>query len=44
MAVRNAGSFLKPALESLADQTFKDYELILVDNNSRDGTDRFMRA
>jgi glycosyltransferase involved in cell wall biosynthesis len=44
MAVRNAGSFLKPALQSLADQTFKDYELVLVDNGSCDGTDRFMSA
>lgn len=44
MVVRNAGRFLEPALESLADQTFKDYELILVDNNSRDGTDRLMSA
>ena len=44
MAVRDAGSFLEPALQSLADQTFTDYELILVDNNSRDGTDRIMSA
>lgn len=44
MVVRNAGSFLRPALESLADQTFKNYEVVLVDNNSRDGTDHFMNA
>lgn len=42
MAVQHAGPFLGPALRSLANQTFKDYELILVDNNSRDGADRIM--
>jgi glycosyltransferase involved in cell wall biosynthesis len=44
MAVRDAGRFLEPALQSLADQTFKNYELILVDNNSRDGTERIASA
>ena len=42
MAVQHAGRFLEPALHSLANQTFQDYELIIVDNNSRDGTDRVM--
>jgi glycosyltransferase involved in cell wall biosynthesis len=40
MAVNHAGRFLDPALRSLADQTFEDFEVILVDNNSRDGSDR----
>lgn len=40
MAVQHAGRFLEPALRSLANQTFQDYELIIVDNNSRDGADR----
>ena len=40
MAVNHAGRFLEPALRSLANQTFKDFEVILVDNNSRDGSDR----
>jgi len=40
MAVNHAGRFLDAALRSLADQTFKDFEVILVDNNSRDGSDR----
>jgi len=44
MAVRDGGKFLVPALQSLADQTFTDYEVILVDNNSRDGSDRIMAA
>jgi glycosyltransferase involved in cell wall biosynthesis len=42
MAVQHAGRFLEPALHSLANQTFQDYELIIVDNNSRDGTDHIM--
>ena len=40
MAVNHAGRFLEPALRSLANQTFKDFEVILIDNNSRDGSDR----
>jgi glycosyltransferase involved in cell wall biosynthesis len=39
IVVRNPGRFLQPALQSLADQTFKDYEVIVVDNASEDGTD-----
>lgn len=42
MAIQHAGRFLEPALQSLANQTFQDYELIIVDNNSRDGTDRIV--
>lgn len=44
MAVRNPGRFLEPTLRSLADQTFKDYEVILADNGSHDGTDRILAA
>jgi glycosyltransferase involved in cell wall biosynthesis len=40
MAVQHVGRFLDATLRSLADQTFKDYELIIVDNNSSDGADR----
>lgn len=42
MAIQHAGRFLEPALQSLANQTFQDYELIIVDNNSRDGADRIV--
>ena len=40
MAVNHAGRFLDPALHSLVSQTFEDFEVIVVDNNSRDGSDR----
>lgn len=40
MAVNHAGRFLDAALRSLANQTFEDFEVILVDNNSSDGADR----
>ncbi|MBX9777740.1 MAG: glycosyltransferase [Xanthobacteraceae bacterium] len=42
IAVRNPGRFLEPALQSLADQTFTDYEAIIVDNGSDDGTGRIL--
>jgi glycosyltransferase involved in cell wall biosynthesis len=42
IAVRNPGRFLQPTLRSLADQSFKDYEAIVVDNGSDDGTDRIL--
>jgi hypothetical protein len=38
MAVRDGASFLGQALASLADQDFEDFEVILVDNGSRDRT------
>ena len=42
IAVRNPGRFLQPTLQSLADQTFKNYEAIVVDNGSDDGTGRIL--
>jgi glycosyltransferase involved in cell wall biosynthesis len=44
IAVRNPGPFLEPTLQSLAGQTFQDYEAIAVDNGSEDGTDRILAA
>ena len=40
MAVRDGEAFLDAALASLAAQTFRDFEIIIVDNGSGDGTPR----
>ena len=34
----NAEKFLKEAIESVLHQTFKDFELILIDDGSTDNT------
>jgi glycosyltransferase involved in cell wall biosynthesis len=38
LVAHNAGPFLRPAVESLWRQTFTDFELVLVDNASSDGS------
>jgi glycosyltransferase involved in cell wall biosynthesis len=38
LVAHNAGRFLRPAVESLWRQTFTDFELVLVDNASTDGS------
>ena len=38
MPVYNAGRFLAPALESILSQTFSDFELIAMDDGSRDAS------
>jgi CDP-glycerol glycerophosphotransferase len=40
--VRNGAAYLAPALRSLAEQTFIDYEAIVIDNESHDGTDEIL--
>ncbi|GAB5459479.1 MAG: glycosyltransferase family 2 protein [Henriciella sp.] len=34
----NGGEFVQGALSSLAQQTFRDFEILLIDNNSTDGS------
>jgi len=40
----NGLEHLPVCLDSLADQTFRDFEVILVDNGSRDGSVEFVRS
>jgi glycosyltransferase involved in cell wall biosynthesis len=42
--VRNCAQYLDEALRSLAAQTFTDFEIVLVDNGSNDGTQEMARA
>ncbi|MDZ4750288.1 MAG: glycosyltransferase family 2 protein [Flavobacteriales bacterium] len=38
MPVRNGGAYLKEAIESVLNQTYAKWELLIVDNGSTDGT------
>lgn len=39
----NARKFLKPTIQSILDQSFKDFELLVLDNNSQDNTPRILK-
>ena len=39
LPVRNGARFLREAVDSLLSQTYSDFELIICDNDSDDGTD-----
>ena len=38
MASRNASNFIETAIQSVLIQTFRDWELIVVDDNSNDNS------
>lgn len=44
MAVFNTEAYLREALESVRNQTFTDFELVVVDDGSTDGSDDVLRA
>jgi glycosyltransferase involved in cell wall biosynthesis len=43
MATYNGEKFLRPAIASILDQTFRDFELIVVDDASTDRTESILR-
>ncbi|MGL5820937.1 MAG: glycosyltransferase family 2 protein [Sarcina sp.] len=40
VAIYNTGKYLKPCLDSLVNQTFKEIEIILIDDESSDGSEK----
>ncbi len=44
MPVYNGANFIREAIRSLLDQTFQDFELIIVDNASTDDTEAICRS
>jgi len=38
MPVYNAGDFLRPAINSILKQTYKNFELIIIDDTSTDNS------
>ena len=44
MTIYNPGPYLAPAIESLLAQTMPDFELIAVENGSRDGARDIVRG
>jgi glycosyltransferase involved in cell wall biosynthesis len=44
MAVKNAGRYLRSALDSIAAQTFQDFEVIVVDGGSTDDSAQIIRS
>jgi glycosyltransferase involved in cell wall biosynthesis len=43
MSVRNGETFLAEAIESVLNRTFRDFEFVIVDDGSTDGTSQILR-
>ena len=43
MPVYNGEKFLREAIESILNQTYKDFEIIVLDNDSTDNKGEFLR-
>jgi len=44
MAAYNTREYIEQAVQSVLSQTFKDFELLIIDDGSTDGTGEFLRA
>lgn len=44
MPVRNQANFIEESVNKIFNQIFKDFELIIVDNNSSDGTSQIIKS
>ena len=44
MLTRNRKEWLKDAIKSILEQTYKDFELIIIDNASTDGTEEVVKG
>ena len=44
LAVYNGEEYLKKAIQSILDQTFSDFELIVVDDGSTDDTESVLNS
>lgn len=44
IATWNAGKYLPQCLEAIFNQTYRDFEVIIVDNNSTDGSREFIKG
>ncbi|MBI3572977.1 MAG: glycosyltransferase family 2 protein [Candidatus Kerfeldbacteria bacterium] len=40
----NAGPYLRPAIDSILNQTYSDFELIIIDDGSTDGSDKVIAS
>jgi hypothetical protein len=44
MSVYNGGKYLRDAINSILNQTFTDFEFVIIDNGSTDGTAEILRS